>query len=49
MSAPGAARSSGPAAEVLEAYPELEEEDVRKAMQYAAWLASDQLHHVESA
>jgi uncharacterized protein (DUF433 family) len=29
---------------VLEAYPELEEEDVRQAMQYAAWLASDQLH-----
>jgi uncharacterized protein (DUF433 family) len=36
-------------AEVLTAYPELEEEDVRQAMQYAAWLASDQLHLVESA
>jgi uncharacterized protein (DUF433 family) len=36
-------------AEVLAAYPELEEEDVRQAMQYAAWLASDQLHLVESA
>jgi uncharacterized protein (DUF433 family) len=35
--------------EVLAAYPELEEEDVRQAMQYAAWLASDQLHLVESA
>ncbi len=30
--------------EVLQAYPELEEEDVRQAMQYAAWIASDQLH-----
>lgn len=29
--------------EVLEAYPELEEEDVRQAMRYAAWKASDQL------
>jgi len=36
-------------AEVLAAYPELEDEDVRQAMQYAAWLASDQLHIVESA
>ena len=29
--------------EVLEAYPELEEEDVRQAMRYAAWKASDQV------
>lgn len=29
-------------AEVLEAYPELEEEDVRQAMWYAAWTASDE-------
>jgi uncharacterized protein (DUF433 family) len=36
-------------AETLAAYPELEEEDVRQAIQYAAWLASDQLHLVESA
>lgn len=28
---------------VLEAYPELEEEDVRQAMRYAAWKVSDQL------
>ena len=27
--------------EVLEAYPELEEEDLRQAMQYAAWLAGE--------
>jgi uncharacterized protein (DUF433 family) len=37
----GAGRS---VVEVLQAYPELDEEDVRQAMQYAAWIASDQLH-----
>jgi uncharacterized protein (DUF433 family) len=34
--------------EVLDAYPELEEEDVRQALEYAAWLASDQ-HLVRTA
>ena len=29
--------------EVVEAYPELEEGDVRQAMRYAAWSASDEL------
>jgi uncharacterized protein (DUF433 family) len=29
--------------EVLEAYPELKEGDVRQAMQYAAWVVSDHL------
>ena len=28
--------------EVLDAYPELEEEDINQALEYAAWLASDQ-------
>jgi uncharacterized protein (DUF433 family) len=28
---------------VLQAYPELEEEDVYQAMQYAAWVVSDQI------
>ena len=32
--------------EVLAAYPELEREDVRQAIQYAAWLASDQIRAV---
>lgn len=27
--------------EVLEAYPELEEEDINQALRYAAWLSSD--------
>lgn len=34
--------------EVLEAYPELEVEDVRQAIKYAAWIVSDQLHMVPS-
>lgn len=29
--------------DVLVAYPELEMEDVRQAMQYAAWVVSDQI------
>jgi len=29
--------------EVINAYPELDTEDVRQAIQYAAWLASDQI------
>jgi len=32
--------------DVLEAYPELEEEDVRQALQYAAWVASEQVRLV---
>ncbi len=35
--------------DVLEAYPELEVEDVRQALKYAAWIVSDQLHMVPSA
>ena len=30
--------------DVLKAYPELEPEDVQQAMQYAAWIVSDQIH-----
>lgn len=32
--------------EVLEAYPELEPEDVQQAIKYAAWIVSDQIHMV---
>jgi len=35
--------------EVLEAYPELEAEDVQQAIQYAAWIVSDQLHLAQAA
>ena len=30
--------------EVLAAYPELEADDVRQAMQYAAWVVSEQMY-----
>lgn len=30
--------------EILEAYPELQEEDVQQAIKYAAWVVSDQIH-----
>jgi len=30
--------------EVLEAYPELETEDVQQAIKYAAWVVSDQIN-----
>ncbi|MFY9302177.1 MAG: DUF433 domain-containing protein [Atribacterales bacterium] len=32
--------------EVLEAYPELETEDVQQAIKYAAWVVSDQINLV---
>lgn len=32
--------------EVLEAYPELEAEDVQQAIKYAAWVVSDQINLV---
>ncbi len=30
--------------EVLADYPDLEPEDIRQALQYAAWLAQEQVH-----
>ena len=35
--------------EVLEAYPELEVEDVQQAIKYAAWIVSDQIQMVQAA
>jgi uncharacterized protein (DUF433 family) len=35
--------------EVLEAYPELEGEDIRQALNYAAWAVSDQIASIPSA
>lgn len=32
--------------EILEAYPELEAEDIRQALNYAAWTVSDQIYSV---
>ena len=36
-------------ADVVSAYPELEEEDVRQAMRYAAWAVGDQLRLIPAA
>ena len=34
--------------DVLDSYPELEEEDVKQAIKYAAWIVSDQIHMVST-
>ena len=33
--------------EIVDAYPYLEPEDVRQALQYAAWLAEETVHSME--
>ena len=35
--------------EIIAAYPYLEPEDVRQALQYAAWLAEETVHPLEPA
>ena len=35
--------------EIISAYPELEPEDIRQSMQYAAWIVSDQIQYVKAA
>ena len=35
--------------DLLHAYPELEEEDIRQAMRYAAWLATEQTRPIPAA
>ena len=35
--------------DVIDAYPELEPEDVQQALQYAAWVVSDQFHVSQTA
>jgi uncharacterized protein (DUF433 family) len=35
--------------EVLEAYPELEDEDIRQSLNYAAWTVSDRIANLPSA
>lgn len=35
--------------EIIEAYPYLEAEDIRQALQYAAWLADESVHTLEQA
>jgi uncharacterized protein (DUF433 family) len=36
-------------AEILKEYPDLESEDIRESLQYAAWLASEETISVEGA
>jgi uncharacterized protein (DUF433 family) len=33
--------------EILAAYPYIEPDDIRQALQYAAWLAEEELHPLE--
>jgi uncharacterized protein (DUF433 family) len=35
--------------EILEAYPELEEEDIHQAIMYAAWVVSEQIQKLPAA
>ncbi|NJL03203.1 MAG: DUF433 domain-containing protein [Spirulinaceae cyanobacterium SM2_1_0] len=35
--------------EILQAYPELEAEDIQQALHYAAWAVSDRIANVPSA
>lgn len=35
--------------EILDAYPELEDEDIRQALNYAAWAVSDRIVNITSA
>jgi uncharacterized protein (DUF433 family) len=37
------------AEEIIDAYPYLEKEDIRQALQYAAWLAEETVHPLELA
>ena len=34
---------------IIEAYPYLEEEDIRQALRYAAWLTEESVHIAEQA
>lgn len=33
--------------EIIDAYPYLDPEDIRQALQYAAWLAEERVHSLE--
>ncbi len=37
------------AREIVETYPYLEQEDIRQALQYAAWLAEESIYSLEPA
>jgi len=33
--------------EIIDAYPYLEKDDIRQALQYAAWLSEESVHPIE--
>lgn len=40
----GQVAHGAPFTEILQDYPDLEEADIREALEYAAWLAQDEVH-----
>lgn len=40
----GQVAHGAPVAEILEGYPDLEPEDIRQALEYAAWLTQEEVH-----
>lgn len=40
----GQVAHGAPVEEILESYPDLEPEDVRQALEYAAWLTQEEVH-----
>ena len=43
----GAIAHGASPADVLTDYPDLEEQDVRQALEYAAWLTTEEVHSAE--
>ena len=35
--------------EILKEYPDLQDEDIKEALQYASWLAKEELHPISGA
>lgn len=40
----GQVAHGAPVKEILEGYPDLEPEDIQQALEYAAWLAQEEVH-----
>jgi uncharacterized protein (DUF433 family) len=40
----GQVAHGAPVEEILEGYPDLEPEDIRQALEYAAWLTQEEVH-----
>ncbi len=35
--------------EIIKEYPDLEKEDIKEALQYAAWLTTEEIHYAKGA